>query len=226
MSSSEATLFAGKRESQDLIPDLSPWCFSRFKRAMDFVCALILIPVTLPIMVVIALAIRTTSPGPVFFRQERLGKGEAAFDLLKFRTMYHARKKAGSGLTSRGDRRITAVGRVLRWCKLDELPQLFNVLRGDMSLVGPRPDLPQYFKGLDAKQRRVLSLTPGITGAASVQFRNEEALLAQVAEDRLESFYVQTLLPQKIALDLEYARTASVATDMLMLFRTAAAVLR
>jgi lipopolysaccharide/colanic/teichoic acid biosynthesis glycosyltransferase len=224
MSSREATLFAGKHESPDSALLLSPWCSSRFKRAMDFACGLILVSFALPIMAVIALAIKSTSRGPVFFRQKRLGRAGAKFELLKFRTMYHARPTAGSGLTQRGDRRITPIGRLLRRCKLDELPQLFNVLRGEMSLVGPRPDLPEYFESLDAKQRRVLSLTPGITGAASLKFRNEEALLAQVEQERLESFYIETLLPQKIALDLEYARTASAVSDTLMLLRTAAVI--
>ena len=226
MSSTEATLFARKREDQDPALDLSPWCFSRFKRAMDFVCVLILVPFVLPVMAIIALAIQATSRGPVLFRQRRLGRDGTKFELLKFRTMYHARATAGSGLTQRGDRRITPIGRLLRRCKLDELPQLFNVLRGEMSLVGPRPDLPEYFESLDAKQRRVLSLTPGITGAASLKFRNEEALLAQVDQERLENFYVETLLPQKIALDLEYARTATAVTDTAMVLRTAAAIFR
>lgn len=224
MSYTEATLFAEKREGENSLLELSPWCFSRSKRAMDFICALIFLPAALPIMAIIGLAIRTTSPGPVFFRQKRLGKGGAEFELLKFRTMHHARRKAGSGLTSRGDSRVTSVGRLLRRCKLDELPQLFNVLRAEMSLVGPRPDLPRYFEGLDATLRRVLSLTPGITGSASLKFRNEETLLAQVAEEQLESFYIETLLPQKIALDLQYARTASAVSDALTLIRTAAAI--
>jgi lipopolysaccharide/colanic/teichoic acid biosynthesis glycosyltransferase len=224
MSHTEATLIAGKRERQDSIPDLSPWCSSRAKRAMDLICASILIPAALPVMAVIALLVKTTSHGPVLFRQKRLGKAGAKFELLKFRTMYHRRPNFGSGLTQSGDRRITPVGRLLRRCKLDELPQLFNVLWGEMSFVGPRPDLPEYFEGLDAKQRRVLSLMPGITGAASLKFRNEEALLARIAPERLESFYVEQLLPQKIALDLEYARTASATSDTAMLIRTAAAI--
>lgn len=224
MSHTEATLIAGKGERQDSIPDLSPWCSSRAKRAMDVFCAAILIPAALPVMAVIALLVKATSHGPVWFRQKRLGKAGAEFELLKFRTMYHRRPNAGSGLTQSGDRRITLVGRLLRRCKLDELPQLFNVLRGEMSLVGPRPDLPEYFEGLDAKQRTVLSLMPGITGAASLKFRNEETLLAQVEQERLESFYVQTLLPQKIALDLEYARRASAISDAVLLIRTAAAI--
>ena len=193
---------------------------------MDLAGALILIPVAMPLMALIALLVKATSPGPVFFRQKRLGKGGPVFQLLKFRTMYHGRRVAGSGLTQRGDSRITPLGHLLRRCKLDELPQLFNVLRGEMSLVGPRPDLPAYFEGLNGEQRRVLDLAPGITGAASLKFRNEEALLAQIAPEQLETFYVKTLLPQKIALELEYARTASVVTDAAMLFRTAVAVFR
>jgi lipopolysaccharide/colanic/teichoic acid biosynthesis glycosyltransferase len=191
---------------------------------MDLMGALVLIPVAIPLMGVIALLIKATSPGPVLFRQRRLGKGGAVFQLLKFRTMCHGRPHAGSGLTQRGDSRITSVGRLLRRCKLDELPQLFNVLRGEMSLVGPRPDLPVYFEGLNGELRRVLDLPPGITGAASLKFRNEEALLAQVPPEQLESFYVKALLPQKIELELGYARNASAFSDAAIVFRTAAAV--
>lgn len=191
---------------------------------MDLLGALLLIPVAMPLMGIIAVLIKATSPGPVLFRQRRLGKGGAVFPLLKFRTMHHGRKNAGSGLTQRGDSRITSVGRLLRRCKLDELPQLFNVLRGEMSLVGPRPDLPVYFEGLNNELRRVLDLTPGITGAASLKFRNEEALLAPIPTEQLEAFYVNTLLPQKINLELEYARSASAFSDAAMVLRTAAAV--
>ncbi len=191
---------------------------------MDLMGALVLIPVAMPLMALIALLIKATSPGPVLFRQRRLGKGGAVFQLLKFRTMYHGRRQAGSGLTQRGDSRITSVGHLLRRCKLDELPQLLNVLRGEMSLVGPRPDLPVYFEGLNDQLRRVLDLTPGITGAASLKFRNEEALLAQVPPEQLETFYVKTLLPQKIELELEYARNASAFSDAAIVLRTAAAV--
>lgn len=191
---------------------------------MDVMASLVLIPVAMPLMGLIALLIKATSPGPVLFRQRRLGKGGAEFQLLKFRTMYHGRADAGSGLTQRGDSRITSVGRLLRRCKLDELPQLFNVLRGEMSLVGPRPDLPVYFEGLNDELRRVLELTPGITGAASLKFRNEEALLAPIPHEQLETFYVKTLLPQKIELELEYAGHASVFSDAAIVLRTAAAV--
>ena len=224
MSTTEATILPGKRSCHDPAFDLSPWCFCRLKRALDLICALILIPATLPLMAIVALLVKTTSPGPALFRQTRVGKGGKDFQLLKFRTMYHEQRNPGLDLTRRGDPRIMPVGRLLRRWKLDELPQLFNVLRGEMSLVGPRPDLPVYFAKLRAEQRLVLCLTPGITGAASLQFRNEEVLLAQIADDRLENFYVHMLLPQKIVLELEYARNASIFTDMVLLFRTAAAV--
>jgi lipopolysaccharide/colanic/teichoic acid biosynthesis glycosyltransferase len=226
VSETEATLLSGKQACLDTAAALSPWCFCRLKRSMDLFVALVLVLVALPVMAIIALLVKATSPGPVLFRQKRLGKGGEVFELLKFRTMHHARLNAGSGLTRRGDQRITGVGRVLRRCKLDELPQLCNVLRGEMSLVGPRPDLPCYFEGLSSEKRRVLSLVPGITGPASLKFRNEEELLAQIAPGELENFYVKKLLPQKIALELEYARKASIVSDTMMLFRTAAAILR
>jgi lipopolysaccharide/colanic/teichoic acid biosynthesis glycosyltransferase len=201
---------------------LSPWCFSQLRRSLDVVYSIMLIFVSLPLMAIAAVLIEWTSPGPVLFRQERLGKNGIRFQLLKFRTMYDGRRIAGSGLTRCGDPRVTAVGRFLRRWKLDELPQLFNVLCGEMSLVGPRPDLPEYSQKLRDDQRLVLLLLPGITGAASLHFRNEEVLLDQVAPEQLESFYVSTLLPQKIELDLEYARKASFVSDMSIMFRTAA----
>jgi len=139
--------------------------------------------------------------------------------------MHHRPLAEGSGLTRRGDPRITTVGRILRKWKIDELPQLFNVLLGDMSLVGPRPDLPRYLKTLQDGQRLVLALMPGVTGAASVHFRNEEVLLSRVAPEELESFYVNTLLPQKIEIELQYACCASIFSDTAILLRTIAAVL-
>jgi len=205
---------------------LSPWCFSQLRRSLDIVFSIVLIVATLLFMVVAALFIKWTSGGPVLFRQERLGKDGIPFQLLKFRTMEHRPLGEGSGLTRRGDPRVTAVGRFLRKWKIDELPQLFNVLRGDMSLVGPRPDLPQYLQALCGDQRLVLLLVPGITGAASLQFRNEELLLAQVAPEQLEGFYIHTLLPQKIELDLNYAREASLLGDLAILLRTAAGCVR
>jgi lipopolysaccharide/colanic/teichoic acid biosynthesis glycosyltransferase len=225
MSATEARILPSTPDSLMMAHRLSPWCFCRAKRALDVLCSMTLILATLPLMAIVALLIKCTSPGPALFRQRRLGKNGCQFQLLKFRTMHHGRQVLGQGLTRQGDPRVTRIGRFLRKWKLDELPQLFNVLRGEMSLVGPRPDLPEYFQGLRSEQRVVLSLSPGITGAASLRFRNEEMLLAKVAPEQLESFYVNTLLPQKIELELEYARGASLFSDSAMLLRTAAAVL-
>jgi|ERR1700687_60343 len=225
MSTNEASILPTAPNPLTVPHGLSPWCFCPLKRALDVIYSIMLIVATLPLMTMVAVLIKSTSPGPVLYRQRRLGKNGAHFQLLKFRTMHHGRRALGLGLTRRGDARVSRVGRFLRRWKLDELPQLFNVLRGEMSLVGPRPDLPKYLQGLRAEQRLVLSLSPGITGAATLRFRNEEVLLAQVAPEQLENFYVNTLLPQKIALELEYARGASIFSDTAMLLRTAATVL-
>src|SRR5438876_4012784 len=225
MSTNEAGILPSALNSPTVSHGLSPWCFCPLKRSLDVIYSVMLLVATLPLMTIVAVLIKSTSPGPVLYRQRRLGKNGAQFQLLKFRTMHHGRRALGLGLTRHGDPRVTRVGRFLRKWKLDELPQLFNVLRGEMSLVGPRPDLPKYFQGLRAEQRLVLTLSPGITGAASLRFRNEEMLLPEVTSEQLESFYVNTLLPQKIELELEYARGASMFSDATMLLRTAAAVL-
>src|SRR5581483_6117422 len=142
------------------------------------------------------------------------------FEFLKFRTMVHGGHHNGPGVTTKGDARITTVGAFLRKWKLDELPQLFHVLSGKMSLVGPRPDLPKYFSTLNAGQLRVLTLRPGLTGKASICFRHEEEVLHQAPEGELESFYVDQVLPLKIRLDLEYAQTANLMSDTRILFQT------
>lgn len=201
------------------------WCFSKGKRLFDvFIASLLVIPAA-PLMLLIAAAVRTTSPGPAFFRQSRLGQGGRPFELLKFRTMRHD-PAGGALLTSGGDSRITGVGKWLRAWKLDEVPQLINVVRGNMSLVGPRPDLEKFWEQTDVNCRRVLALKPGITGAASLAFRNEEELLAQVPAGNLTSVYVNHLLPQKAGLDLDYAAHATFRTDCMLLVRTALEVLR
>jgi lipopolysaccharide/colanic/teichoic acid biosynthesis glycosyltransferase len=175
-------------------------------------------------MSIIALVIRFTSKGPVLFRQNRVGRDGREFELLKFRTMTHG--TGGPGITARGDARITPVGSALRDSKMDELPQLFNVISGDMSLVGPRPDLGEIWTELPADQRKVLTLRPGLTGWATLHFRHEEELLAQIPPQNLRDYYIKTLLPQKVQLDLEYARKASCLNDLLILFRSALAIMR
>jgi lipopolysaccharide/colanic/teichoic acid biosynthesis glycosyltransferase len=180
----------------------------------------------MPLMVGITLLLATASPDPVFFRQRRLGKNGQPFQLLKFRTMQNCGQVSGCGLTSPNDSRVTRLGRYLRRWKLDELPQLINVLKGEMSLVGPRPDLPEIWNRTGATERSVLALKPGLTGAASLVFRREEQFLAQAPTGQLMEFYLNAVLPRKARLDLEYAAHASFWSDLLILFQTACPALR
>ena len=185
---------------------------------MDLVASAIGLTLLSPVICVIALAIAVHSGKPVFFRQKRLGRNGREFHLLKFRTMVTA--KNGPGLTRDGDARVTTLGRWLRKRKLDELPQLFNVLKGEMSLVGPRPDLEEFWSKASLEDRRILELTPGVTGAASLAFCDEERLLAQVSAEQLTSFYLQEVLPEKARLDSEYAAGATFRSDCGILLRT------
>lgn len=202
----------------------SAWCRSTRKRILDIVVAGIALLITAPLILVIAVAIRITSPGPVLFRQWRCGLKEHQFELLKFRTMKYTRTGSGPGVTRMGDFRVTGLGRVLRKWKLDELPQLLNVLRGEMSIVGPRPDLEQFWRQATESERQVLAVKPGVTGAATLVFRNEDELLAHVPEAELVGFYVRYILPRKAHLDCEYAAQASFLTDCGVLLRTIACI--
>lgn len=206
--------------------DISPWCLSGSKRAVDIIVSGSLLVIAFPLAIVCAFLVMATSRGPLFFRQQRVGRGGRHFVLLKFRTMQHSRPLPGLALTRRGDLRVTAVGRVLRTFKLDELPQLLNILYGEMSLVGPRPDVPEHYCSLKGPAETVFVLTPGATGVATLRYRDEEELLSRVPDGELFSFYTRVLLPTKIMLDLEYARTASFYTDICLLFRTAMAIFR
>ena len=196
---------------------ISPWCLSTAKRTLDVSLALIGLLGTAPAMAIVAALVKLTSPGPVLFRQLRAGHGGETFELLKFRTM---RNSPGPAVTRKGDSRITRVGVFLRRTKLDELPQLFNILRGEMSLVGPRPDLPEFWRSLPGNHRCIMQLRPGLTGRASLAFRDEESLLVSVPEERLHEYYVSQLLPKKVQLDLEYAERASLLSDVRLLLAT------
>lgn len=192
------------------------------KRGVDVVVSSIALVLLSPFLLVIAALVRLTSPGPALYRAVRVGKGGRGFTLYKFRSMVANADRRGPGITAAGDSRITRVGRFLRRTKLDELPQFYNVLCGDMSLVGPRPEDPHYVGLYTAEQRGVLGVRPGITSAASVQFRHEEAIL-QGAD--WEQRYVNEVMPAKLAIDLDYARHASLGRDIRILLRTAKAVL-
>ncbi len=202
----------------------SKWCTSPGKRIFDIVFATILLVFALPFMLLASLMV-LTSPGPLFFASNRMGKGGKRIRVLKFRSMYH-RKELGVQLTRSGDDRVTGAGRFLRKWKIDELPQFINVVRGDMSLVGPRPDSAEFLDMLPAYLRSAFeSVRPGITGIATLQFRNEEELLSRVPENALTSYYITTLLPEKVWLDLEYASHATLFTDIQLLLQTLSSVL-
>jgi len=187
---------------------------------MDLTLATAMLLMLSPLLLAAALAVRLASGKPVIFRQSRVGRNGREFQLLKFRTMAVQHSGTGPGITSPGDPRITGIGKWLRRSKLDELPQLVNVLRGEMTLVGPRPDLKEFWRQTSADASQALQLTPGLTGPASVAFRNEEDLFAHVSPEQVIKFYVERLLPAKAKLDLEYASEASFLTDCGILLRT------
>jgi lipopolysaccharide/colanic/teichoic acid biosynthesis glycosyltransferase len=201
----------------------SPWCSSPWKRGCDILGALLLLIVCLPIMITVALGVKLTSRGPVFFRQGRPGKNGREFSILKFRTMRDSRHHPGSAITLPYDPRVTLFGRFMRKWKLDELPQLLNVLRGDMSLVGPRPLPTSHWRQPFAQEEAscVLSVRPGITSQATLRFRNEEELLAPFSGEELEEVYMRAFMPVKLKIELEYLQGASFRSDLSIVFKTA-----
>ena len=188
------------------------------KRLVDVVVAICGLILLLPVLACIALAVKATSKGPVFFAQERVGRHGKAFVLWKFRSMVVGAPEKGPALTTRMDRRVTSVGKVLRATKADELPQLLNVLRGDMSLVGPRPEVPKFvaYWPSDVKQR-VLSVRPGLTDNAVISI-DEQAMLASAADP--EWTYVHDVLPMKLALYERYVANHPLRVDLAILGRT------
>ena len=187
------------------------------KRAFDIASALLGLALLAPLFLVVAAWIKLDSPGPVFFRQERIGRGGTPFRIHKFRTMRV--EAAGPALTVGADPRITRAGSFLRRSKIDELPQLIDVLRGDMSVVGPRPEVARYVAAYPpALREKVLSVRPGITDPASLQFRDESALLARAADPERE--YREVVLPQKLRLAADYVDTASLGGDLRLIAAT------
>jgi lipopolysaccharide/colanic/teichoic acid biosynthesis glycosyltransferase len=190
------------------------------KRMLDLISAIIGLLVCAPLFLVVALLIKLDSPGPVFFTQRRIGRGFQPFDIYKFRTMVADAPRQGALLTVGEDSRITRVGHILRRTKIDELPQLLNVLKGDMSLVGPRPEVPRYVEQFRTRYGAILTVRPGMTDLASLKYRDESSILA--ASPDPEDEYVRTILPDKLRLAEEYIRTSSVRTDLLLVLQTLA----
>jgi len=192
-------------------------------RFVDISGAILGLVLLSPLLLFCGLWVKLDSPGPIFYRATRVGQRGRLFRLYKFRTMVVGADRLGPGITVSADSRVTRSGRVLRKTKLDELPQLLNVLRGEMSLVGPRPEDPRYLDEYTPAQRRILEFRPGLTSAASLAYRNEEELLSGPNSDQI---YRQQVLPTKLAADLAYFDRRTVFTDLALIFRTVAAVFR
>jgi lipopolysaccharide/colanic/teichoic acid biosynthesis glycosyltransferase len=188
------------------------------KRLFDVVCASVGLLVLAPVGLLITLLIKLSDGGPIFYRQTRIGQFGKTFRIWKFRSMLVNADKIGVPLTKDEDPRITWIGRFLRKTKLDELPQLWNVLTSDMSFVGPRPEVPRYVERYTPEQREILKYKPGITDAATLLFRREQELLSGASD--VEEFYVRQCLPKKIALNRQYAACASLHGDIWIILQT------
>lgn len=188
------------------------------KRIFDITCSLIGIILLLPFFIIVSLLIIVSSGFPVFYIQARVGKNNHNFKLFKFRTMYADADEKGLLTVGGRDPRVTSIGYYLRKYKLDELPQLFNVLVGTMSLVGPRPEVNKYVDLYNTQQLQVLSIKPGITDFASLEFINENELLAQSSNP--EETYINQIMPEKLMLNLKYIAQQSFTTDIKIIFNT------
>lgn len=188
------------------------------KRAFDIVFALVLLLVLLPLLLLFALAVAFTSPGGAFFRQVRVGKEGRPFRLLKFRTMRPGSEAQGQLTIGGRDPRITGIGYFLRKTKLDELPQLWNVLIGDMSVVGPRPEVPKYVAMYSNEERIILSVRPGITGMASINYIDENEMLARAGDP--ERAYIEEVMTAKLALDMKYVQERNFGLDLRIILAT------
>ncbi len=194
------------------------------KRIFDLSLAIIGVLILLPFFIIIAILIKLDSQGGVFFRQERVGKNGRVFKIFKFRTMVEKQVDKALKITIGRDNRVTKIGHFLRKYKIDELPQLINIIMSDMSLVGPRPEVPEYVQHYsDENKRIVLSVKPGITDLASIEFRNESEILSQ--EDNPEQAYIEKILPKKLEYYRSYVENQSLTGDIKIILRTVKAII-
>lgn len=191
---------------------------SFIKRIFDILASGIGIIILSPILIIIAIVIKLDSEGEILFKQKRVGKNEKCFNIFKFRTMVTNAESLGKQITVGKDSRITKVGAFLRKYKLDELPQLFNVFLGDMSLVGPRPEVPRYVALYTEKQKEVLKVKPGITDLASLKYSDENDVLADIEEP--ETYYIDVIMQDKLKLNLEYIEKSNIFLDISIIFKT------
>ena len=195
-----------------------------FKRVFDFTASLFGLVLLFPVFVVIAFLIKVSDGGKVFFRQTRVGQNGKPFKIYKFRTMVEGAERMGAQVTKEDDPRITKIGRFLRKYKLDELPQLINVLKGEMSLVGPRPEVPKYVNFFKEDYKEILKVKPGITDFASLEYKDENVLLK--GTENPEEVYLKEVLPKKIEYYKKYVREMSFLTDLKLILRTVVEIFR
>lgn len=194
------------------------------KRLFDIVGALFALVLTSPIWMVAALGVLFSGPGGIFFKQERVGLKGKTFGLLKFRSMRPGSEAKGQLTVGERDPRVTSIGHALRKTKLDELPQLINILKGEMALVGPRPEVPKYVALYTPEQKKVLDVRPGLTDYASLAYFDESALLG--ASENPETTYIEEVMPAKLALNMRYIEENNVGVDLKILLRTVLRIVR
>ncbi len=189
------------------------------KRTFDLFFSLIGIIITIPILILVSIMIKLTSKGPIIFKQERVGKNKKIFYIYKFRTMTDCDDKASDRqVTVINDQRITRIGRILRKYKIDELPQLYNVLKGDMSFVGPRPEVKKYVKFYEEEYDEILKIKPGITDLASIEYIDENTIISKYSDP--EKIYIEEVLPKKLMLNKRYIEEMSIKNDILLILKT------
>lgn len=193
------------------------------KRIFDIVASLVGLIILSPMLIIVSICIKLDSKGPIFFKQKRVGKNKKIFEIYKFRTMVTDAEKLGKQITVGNDSRITKVGKFIRKCKLDEFPQLINVVKGEMSLVGPRPEVPRYVELYDEYQKQILLVRPGITDYASIEFRNENEILENSINP--EEIYIEEIMTRKIELNMKYIRNISLFEDVKLILNTILAIL-
>lgn len=196
----------------------------RLKRKADVVLSVLMISFLWPVFLIIGILIKLDSPGPVFFKQERVTQYGRKFQILKFRTMVQDAEKLGSQITKSHDSRLTRVGKIIRGCRIDELPQLFNVLTGDMSFVGTRPEVVKYVRAYTDEMKATLLLPAGVTSEASISYKDEGELMEGVED--VDSVYIHQVLPEKMQYNLDALRNYSLLGDFRTMIRTVFAVLR
>ncbi|RKU35752.1 glycosyl transferase [Candidatus Poribacteria bacterium] len=201
-------------DTQDIVKFKRDWT----KRTFDLLLATTGLLLLSPLLLVGAIFAKLQSKGTIFYKATRVGRGGTLFEMYKFRTMVANADSIGGSLTTYKDTRVTRIGRFLRWTKLDELPNLINVIKGEMSLIGPRPEAPVYVKYYTETQRQVLQVKPGMTGPSQLANRDEEEKLK--GQQDAEHFYITELMPKKLDLDLRYVATQSIAADIGWLLKT------